>query len=136
MSWPRPEILAAFSASGVVRKGPPEAVSRMRRTPCRQSPVAGAAAEAALPAVVSIQASKAGDAQQDPRSNDPLFRFFFGDPEQNPTAPGRANTGSGVIVSPRGYILTNHHVVENADTIQVTLADGDVLEIVHFVGGG
>ena len=83
-----------------------------------------AAAEAALPAVVSIQASKAGDAQQDPRSNDPLFRFFFGDPEQNPTAPGRANMGSGVIVSPRGYILTNHHVVENADTIQVTLADG------------
>ena len=83
-----------------------------------------AAAEAALPAVVSIQASKTGDAQQDPRSNDPLFRFFFGDPEQNPTAPGRANMGSGVIVSPRGYILTNHHVVENADTIQVTLADG------------
>ena len=74
--------------------------------------------------MVSIQASKAGDAQQDPRSNDPLFRFFFGDPEQNPTAPGRANMGSGVIVSPRGYILTNHHVVENADTIQVTLADG------------
>ncbi|MDM0104875.1 trypsin-like peptidase domain-containing protein [Variovorax sp. J22R24] len=78
-----------------------------------------AAAKKASPAVVSINTSKA--AQLSPRSNDPWFRFFFGD--QGADQP-QVGLGSGVIVSADGYILTNNHVVEGADEIDVTLNDG------------
>ena len=76
------------------------------------------AAKIASAAVVSINTSKA--AVKNPQMNDPWFRFFFGD--QN---PGEAQTGlgSGVIVSNSGYILTNNHVVEGADEIEVVLND-------------
>jgi Do/DeqQ family serine protease len=58
--------------------------------------------------------------------NDPLFRRFFG--EQLPVEAQRASSlGSGVIVSTGGYILTNHHVVEAADEIEVGLVDGKKL---------
>ena len=86
-----------------------------------QAPAPGslsAAAKRAAPAVVSINTSKA--APRHPRSNDPWFRFFFGDQDDQP----QVGLGSGVIVSPEGYILTNNHVVEGADEIEVTLNDG------------
>jgi len=75
-----------------------------------------AAARKASPAVVSINTSKA---VRHPRSNDPWFQFFFGD--QGTQA--QMGLGSGVIISPEGYILTNNHVVEGADEIEVTLSD-------------
>jgi Do/DeqQ family serine protease len=77
------------------------------------------AARVASPAVVSINTSKAPEAG--PAGSDPWFRFFFG--EQGPAQP-QAGLGSGVIVSPAGYILTNNHVIEEADQIEVTLNDG------------
>ncbi|WP_302172584.1 trypsin-like peptidase domain-containing protein [uncultured Hydrogenophaga sp.] len=77
------------------------------------------AAKLASPAVVSINTSKAPT--DNPHANDPWFRFFFGD--QAPSQP-QSGLGSGVIVSPAGYILTNNHVIEEADEIQVILNDG------------
>ncbi len=67
--------------------------------------------------MVSINTSKA--AVRDPRSNDPWFQFFFGDQGSQ----AQAGLGSGVIISQDGYILTNNHVVEGADEIDVTLSD-------------
>ncbi len=75
------------------------------------------AAQKASSAVVSINTSKA--ARKSPQGADPWFRFFFG--EQGNEA--QAGLGSGVIVSPDGYILTNNHVVEGADEIEVILND-------------
>jgi len=78
------------------------------------------------PAVVNIFSSKEVRAQRNPLLNDPLFRRFFG--EQFGDDTQRATSlGSGVIVSPSGYILTNHHVVETADEIEVALSDGKKL---------
>lgn len=76
------------------------------------------AAKIASAAVVSINTSKA--AVKNPQMNDPWFRFFFGD--QN-SGEAQAGLGSGVIMSSSGYILTNNHVVEGADEIEVVLND-------------
>jgi Do/DeqQ family serine protease len=76
------------------------------------------AAKRAAPAVVSIATTQTRTAH--PLANDPWFRFFYGDREDNSPQMG---LGSGVIVSPEGYILTNNHVVEGAQEIEVTLSD-------------
>jgi len=75
------------------------------------------AAQRASAAVVSINTTKAPE--RNPSANDPWFRFFFGDPGAMP----QAGLGSGVIISPDGYILTNNHVIEGADEIEVVLND-------------
>ena len=105
--------------------------------------------EKVSPSVVTISISKnvrigaRGQGNQgggNPLADDPFFRKFFGLPDDEPGAPrgngkekdsgaGRkrqmpVGLGSGVIVSKDGYIITNNHVVEQADEITVTLADG------------
>ncbi|WP_079437079.1 Do family serine endopeptidase [Zoogloea sp. LCSB751] len=82
------------------------------------------AAKAALPAVVHVFTSKEVRAQNNPFSDDPLFRHFFGDRLNNKPQQRTSGLGSGVIVSPEGYILTNNHVIEAADEIEVALNDG------------
>jgi serine protease DegQ len=85
------------------------------------------AVKRSMPAVVNIFTSTASTKPKarkgvNPNSADPLFKFFFGDqpPEEEPSS----SLGSGVLVSPEGYILTNHHVISNADGIDVALSDG------------
>ncbi len=78
------------------------------------------AAEKALPSVVHIFTSKDA-AVHSPFADDPLFRRFFGDRSGQRQTSG---LGSGVIVSSSGFILTNNHVVEEADDIEVSLYDG------------
>jgi serine protease DegQ len=81
-----------------------------------------AAAKRAAPAVVSIAASKAP--QANPHAEDPWYRFFFGQRGAPQGMEPQRGLGSGVIVSAEGYLITNHHVVEGADDIEVLLADG------------
>lgn len=85
------------------------------------------AVKKSMPAVVNIFTSKNSakpktrkGSKQNPA--DPLFKFFFGD--QPPDDEPISSLGSGVLVSPEGIILTNHHVISNADEIDVALADG------------
>ena len=75
----------------------------------------------ALPAVVSITSSRLVKVPQLPFFNNPFFQQFFGG--QLPQQQRERGLGSGVIVSPDGYILTNNHVVEKATEIKVSLAD-------------
>lgn len=88
------------------------------------APMAGysTAARKASPSVVSVTAMRAP--QRNPHADDPWFRFFFreGNGPQRPE-PQRG-LGSGVIVSPEGYLLTNNHVIDGASEIEVQLADG------------
>jgi serine protease DegQ len=80
-------------------------------------------AKRAMPSVVNIYTSKESRQSNNPLLNDPFIRRFFGD-QLNPQTERQASLGSGVIVSPQGYILTNNHVVAEADEIEVALADG------------
>ena len=79
-----------------------------------------AAAQRASPAVVSITASKAP--ARGARGEDPMLQFFFGGRSRN--SEPQVGLGSGVIVSSDGYLLTNNHVIEGADDVEVMLADG------------
>jgi len=80
------------------------------------------AAKKAMPAVVNIYTTKEVKAQRQPFMDDPVFRYFFGEQPES-QAQRSTNLGSGVIVSEKGYIVTNSHVVEAADEIEVALAD-------------
>ncbi|MGL6113330.1 MAG: trypsin-like peptidase domain-containing protein, partial [Rubrivivax sp.] len=103
----------------------PQAVAPLALPP-GNAPVAPAtgsysqAAKRAAPAVVSIVASKSSRPRA--QGEDPWFNFFFGNGRGS--GQSQVGLGSGVIVSAEGYLLTNNHVVEGADDIDVQLVDG------------
>jgi serine protease DegQ len=82
------------------------------------------AAQKVMPAVVNIFTSNEAKVLSHPFINDPRFRFFFGDQFEENQPQQNSSLGSGVIVSHNGYILTNHHVIDGADQIEVALSDG------------
>ena len=82
------------------------------------------------PAVVSISVKSTQNRQQNPLMNDPFFRHFFNAPRnQRPQQRQVQSAGSGVIVdADKGTIITNNHVIKNADEIHINLADGRSFE--------
>jgi Do/DeqQ family serine protease len=117
----KPEWLRSRGLQGPIG---PAAVPAVFNPPVSQAPsIAGAAsyanaAKRAAPAVVSIVTTKTASTRH-PRGDDPWFKYFFG--EQSPSPGG---IGSGVIVTANGYVLTNNHVIDNMDGIEVVLTDG------------
>jgi len=123
--------LAVFFVVGTLK---PEWLGRPTPPVAQQEAPAGAddaasgisyrdAARKALPAIVHIYTTQEIKTPRHPLLDDPIFRHFFGDKPDN--RPQRnSGLGSGVIVSPNGYILTNFHVIEAADDIEVSLNDG------------
>jgi serine protease DegQ len=98
----------------------------MLEAPLNAAPTQGSfrdAAKIAMPSVVNIFTSKTATPSQNPFMDDPFFRKFFGD-RFDEQQDKQVSLGSGVIVSAEGYILTNNHVVEAADEIEVALTDG------------
>jgi serine protease DegQ len=112
-----PELLDMSPRSGIatIREAQPSS------EPAKISSFSDAA-NRAMPAVVNIYTSKAAQGQRHPFMDDPVFRHFFGDSLDTQTRK-TANLGSGVIVSSEGHILTNSHVIEAADEIEIALAD-------------
>jgi len=130
-------LLAAWFVVTTLQPGwisSPQVSSLVGQVTLREAPESitqnpGSLAEAAKissPAVVNIFTSKINKKKPSkkgaPHQNEPWFQFFFGD--QAPNEEPSSSLGSGVIVSPQGIILTNHHVIEGADEIEVAFADG------------
>ena len=122
-------VVSTFRPEWLPSRGGASIVSMPATTPSASTPAPlsyNAAVQRAMPSVVNIFTSKEIRSPRHPLLNDPIFRRFFG--EQLPDEAQRASSlGSGVIVSTSGYVLTNHHVVEAADEIEVALADGKKL---------
>jgi len=113
-----------------LRETAPASVVAIFEAPAASEPPAPAAgsystaAQRSMPAVVHIFTSKAGSSPGHPLLDDPVFRHFFGDRPNNGPSQRQSGLGSGVIVSPDGYIITNNHVIETADQIEIALNDG------------
>nr|WP_314549978.1 trypsin-like peptidase domain-containing protein [uncultured Ottowia sp.] len=116
-------VIATLQPQWLAAPAPPPAVSAPLVLPAPQVSAAAqpgslaAAVKRAAPAVVSINTSRI---TRHPFADDPWFRLFFG--QQG--SQSQSGLGSGVIMSADGYVLTNNHVVQEADHIEAVLADG------------
>jgi len=125
----KPEWLP--TRTGLTLEGPRVAVLQQESAPqgAATGPRADSYYEAvrkAAPSVVNVFTSKEVKIPRNPLLNDPVLRRFFGDQLGSDTQRS-SSLGSGVIVSSSGYILTNHHVVNAADEIEVGTPDGKKL---------
>ncbi|MGB5472736.1 MAG: Do family serine endopeptidase [Gammaproteobacteria bacterium] len=82
------------------------------------------AVQRAAPAVVNVHTAKVITRKVHPLLDDPVFRHFFGNRIGQSRREIQTSLGSGVLISKQGYVLTNNHVIDGADEIQVLLADG------------
>lgn len=111
---------------GSVYPTPP--MSNQRLAPRSNPNFIAEAAELVGPAVVRIDATRRVATKVPEAFNNPLFRRFFGENLPTPEERVRRGTGSGLILSSEGQIITNAHVVDGASSVQVTLKDGRQFE--------
>ncbi len=109
-----------------LRSGPVVEIQQSRSSAVSAGPASYAdAVTKAAPAVVNINTAKVVTERRLTLFDDPIFRHFFGDQLRLvPRKRLETSLGSGVIVSKEGYILTNNHVIDGADEIQISLHDG------------
>ena len=122
--WPQ---FAGQEATTVeIRQAAPEATQRPANGPYSYAQAVDKAANA----VVNINTAKVITVRPHPFFDDPVFRQFFGGGKDliSPRKRVETSLGSGVIMSEQGYILTNHHVIRDADAIQVSLQDGRMVQ--------
>jgi Do/DeqQ family serine protease len=124
-------LVAAIAVATHTAKAPISVVARADTNTQRVNQLSNSFAdiiEKASPAVVKISMTriiKASEQQgNNPFLSDPFFRQFFGGPMARPRDQREEGLGSGILVSPNGYILTNNHVVEKANALKVELSDG------------
>lgn len=128
-------LIAAFLAISLFSDSAPDRMELIEPSVQRSRADSGPASYAdavalATPSVVNIYTAKVTIEQGSSPFNDPLFRRFFGDRfSTKPKKRLQTSLGSGVIISNRGYILTNHHVIAEADEIRVVLANGRTLNV-------
>lgn len=122
--------LLAISLFSIPESGPGPSLAERLRQGIGSGPVSYAdAVGRAIPSVVNIFSSKVTLERGKGLFDDPLFQRFFGDGlASRPRKRRQTNLGSGVIIDDRGFILTNHHVIEDAEAIQVVLTDGRTLD--------
>ncbi len=132
---------ALWGASELADKGQSKVDVKVDETPINRvagpdaftsfAPVVKRVEPSVVRILVTERAKEVTDNQLPPFFNNPAFRQFFGDQFGNGRGtfrqPAQQGLGSGVIVSADGYILTNNHVVHDADKIEVTLHDGRVV---------
>ena len=123
-----PEIMGPGKTVVAVHEETPPQRLRQPDPQFSRASYANAVARAA-PAVVNVSTAKEVLADAHPLHDDPLFNPFFRDPLFAPRFEQQTSLGSGVIISPQGYILTNNHVIAGADQIKVVLANGRRLEV-------
>ncbi len=122
--WPQ---VARHEAPTVeIRQTTPAAAKRPTNGPSSYA----LAVDRASPAVVNINTAKVVTVRPHAFFDDPIFRQFFGEADNliRPRKRVETSLGSGVIMSEQGYILTNHHVIQGADAIQVSLQDGRITQ--------
>jgi serine protease DegQ len=123
----RPDLLSRFG-----QRGAGGIVLLQETQPPATAPISTAssyadAAKRAMPAVVNIYTRKEMR-QRHPLMDDSILRRYFPDLAERIPRQSATSLGSGVIVASDGYVLTNHHVIEGADDIQLVLADGRRLQ--------
>ncbi len=121
-----PEMIRPPAPEAQLNKPAPQAVLSRETGPLSYAD----AVQKAAPSVVNVFTSKITTESQAMRFKDPLLQHLFGSmlPEQTRQRL-ETSLGSGVIVTPDGYMLTNHHVIEGADEIKVVLADGQSVSV-------
>jgi serine protease DegS len=126
----KPELIQPVSRVVEIRESPAPLPDTTETTHGIGAISYAPAVQQAAPAVVNIYTAKVVTQRVNPLLEDPVFRRFFGDNLSVPQKRLETSLGSGVIMSPQGYILTNNHVIADADTIQVQLHDGRNTEAV------
>ncbi len=122
-----PELISGDSRDVelTVSEEPPRETAPIATASPAQGPVSYAdAVSRAAPGVVNIHTAKVITRRVHPLLDDPIFQRFFGQQFSRSRKEVQTSLGSGVLLSGQGYLLTNNHVIDGADEIQVLLADG------------